>query len=153
MSSPTPFPPHKTIKELGIDVTRKFVVVDDKPIDFKSGDILTLVRDDNDTTPYFCRESDKQNAYCHLSRLAYADEPETPYVPRVGDRVSLEGVVKKIDSEDLINVDISGTFTWYDKNELEKANVKLLSRAPRTLTRSEAEALLKEKLGEDVTIK
>ena len=43
--------PNKTIKQLGIDTTREFVVV--KEGNFNAGDILTLERDFNTSYPFY----------------------------------------------------------------------------------------------------
>lgn len=152
---PIPFPPGKTIKELGIDTTRKFVVVKGDEEPYSEGDILVLEYDDNSCSPKFKRLSDNLGAFEILSNLAYADEPEEkkePYVPRVGDRVSVEGTVTSV-HDIAFCVSLDGCV----KEQVTLGNfalrsTKLLSRTSRTLTKSEAEALLKEKLGEDVTI-
>ena len=70
-----PFPPGKTIQELGIDTTRKFVVVDDDGLFLKKGTILTLDRDDGSLAPYFKDSSGRAVAAC-LFRLEYA--PKQP---------------------------------------------------------------------------
>jgi hypothetical protein len=65
------FEPSKTIKELGIDITRKFVVVDGSSV-FNEGDILKLERNDDTDCPYFIRITDLKYCDCSLHRLAYA---------------------------------------------------------------------------------
>lgn len=151
---PTPFPPYRTIKELGIDTARKFIVLPEEDA-FNPGDILVLENDDNTRQPEFKRISDGETNFIALDRLAYADEQEEkkePYVPRVGDRVSLEGEVTKVYPGARARIVFKGANNGIVMHELEVKNATLLSRAPRTLTKYEAEKLLKEKLGEDVTI-
>lgn len=153
---PTPFPPNKTIKELGIDTTREFVVVSKSSGHLLNvGDILKFCVDDNTTKPFFMRESDGMTAWIALSDLAYADEPtekKEPYVPRVGDRIQIEGVVNGVSySDDFIIIFDGDKFPCITPKEVVERAI-LISRAPRILTKSEAEKLLKEKLGEDVTI-
>lgn len=80
----------KTVTQLGIDNTRKFYVVDSSDC-FNRGDILTLVRDDNDQMPRFKRERDGLESYCLLSRLCYATDdltlfPEGSWLERDGTR-------------------------------------------------------------------
>lgn len=70
------FEPNKTITELWIDTTRKFVVVEwYNWAWFKEWDILELIRDENDPIPMFKRETWLKD-YIALSRLYYADEQE-----------------------------------------------------------------------------
>jgi hypothetical protein len=64
------FEPNKNIKELGIDITRKFVVVEKG--NFEVGDILKLERDDNSKIPYFKRLKDGEITCCSIDKLAYA---------------------------------------------------------------------------------
>lgn len=67
------FEPNKNATELGIDITRKFRVVEDSCY-FKKGEVITLKKDDDTLNPYFWKE-DKSN-YCpiHWSSLEYADK-------------------------------------------------------------------------------
>jgi hypothetical protein len=51
------FEPNKTITELGIDITREFVVVCNND-SFNKGEILKLERDDNTDCPKFKKVSD-----------------------------------------------------------------------------------------------
>lgn len=95
---PTPFEAGKNARELGIDTSRKFVIVStdegDRNRGLKVGDIVTLRGDDGSCAPFFLDKNGESR--CLLwSQLAYADEPEAKeeYVPMVGDRISLEGVV------------------------------------------------------------
>lgn len=75
------FPEGKTIKELGIDTSRKFILVYDGKTStgccnglFATGDILKLDRDDDSVYPCFTRTSDCKNGCCGLCRLSYYDE-------------------------------------------------------------------------------
>jgi len=74
-----PFESGKTLEKLGIDTTRKFVVVDgeDHPF-FNKGDILEFVRDSTGDVSYFRNASRSYDEHpCKLSRLAYADADKT----------------------------------------------------------------------------
>ena len=154
---PTPFEANKTAKELGIDTTRRFIVLEDSIGNFKKGDILTLKYDDNSWAPWFYSNRYPQGE-SHVSKwdlLAYADEPEPSkelYEPRVGDRVSLEGEIIIVDQAGIRVVFDGSHNSLFTASEKIK-HITLLSRKqPRTLTKPEAEALLKEKLGEEVLI-
>lgn len=95
------FPEGKTITELGIDTTRKSIVVNDVGI-FNKGDILALLKDDNSNAPYFKRISDGMESYCHLYRLAYYEPNKHTY--QKGDRVVC------VNADDLVSVGMTGTF-------------------------------------------
>ena len=84
----TPFPPNKTIKQLGIDITKKFVVVSTGGTHFNLGDIVVLSTDDDTTCPLFKRISDGWTSYSLLSPLAYADRKEITWDNiEVGDKI------------------------------------------------------------------
>lgn len=73
---------------------------------------------------------------------------ETPYEPRVGDRVSVECVVKEVNTgAEFCTVVIENSPLIFNTSSLS-----LVSRKTRTLTKAEAEALLTGKLGESVRI-
>ena len=145
------FPARKTAKELGIDTSRKFVVVEGNEV-FDEGDILVLEEDDNTIRPNFKRVSDSETSFLTLSYLAYLEEEEE-YVPRAGDKVRLEGEIV---------IDQCGTWikcplrnngehnSWLIQDI--PASLTLISRAPRTLTKAEATKLLEEHLNESITI-
>ena len=81
-------------------------------------------------------------------------ENSKPYVPKVGDRVVLEGEVVEIEEGGRLNVKLqpsAGEIYLYPK-DVENGVLKLLSRKTRKLTKEEAELLLSEKLGESVRI-
>lgn len=86
----TTFKEGKTITELGIDPTRKFIVCD-VGTTFNIGDIVVLDRDDDTRAPYFKRVGDGEVCCKSLCRLAYYDEHKF----KVGDRVR---IVNKKDS-------------------------------------------------------
>ena len=150
----TPFEAGKTAKELGIDTSRKFVVVEeDYKIPLKKGDVLMLEEDDGSLCPRFRAMDDTDYWYFDWSRLAYADDVAEPeaYKPRVGDRVSLEGEITESNGDDIF-IRLDGGYGVRMYTQKEHTRLKLLSRKTRTLTRAEAEALLTEKLGESVRI-
>jgi len=66
----------KTIKELGIDIQRKFVVVASYNSTFANGDILELMKDDDSHLPRFRRISDGTESHYYLDSLAYAPEEQ-----------------------------------------------------------------------------
>ena len=65
------FEPNKNAKQLGIDTTKKFVVVDGEGI-FPQGTILTLEEDDGSSCPRFT--DGKKIDYAPWFRLAYAEK-------------------------------------------------------------------------------
>lgn len=69
------FEPNKTATELGIDLTRKFVVDDTHPR-FNEGDIVcySSEREGDGSWVYFKRCSDGQIEPCYWYRLAYAED-------------------------------------------------------------------------------
>jgi len=67
------FEPNKNAEELGIDTTRRFVVVKGDSI-FNEGDILELPNDEETTCPYFKRISDGERHSMYWDSLAYADK-------------------------------------------------------------------------------
>ena len=86
-----PFEPNKNAKELGIDVTKKFVIVTDEFLtdEYQQvGDIVTLDEDDNSSFPFFINQRLGARV-CYLwKELAYADEgASTPETIEVGDIV------------------------------------------------------------------
>jgi len=68
------FEENKTAKELGIDTSRKFVVVTEDNDKFEKGDILKFFRDDNTALSWFKKDGSKDRDWCiHWSSLAYAE--------------------------------------------------------------------------------
>ena len=65
-----PFPAGKTAEELGIDTSKKFVVVDNGNTVFNTGEILMLIENDGTSAPYFSNGKTTWN--CLWSDLAYA---------------------------------------------------------------------------------
>jgi hypothetical protein len=68
------FPKGKTIKELGLDTSREFVVLNPN-LTLKEGDRLRLEKDDDSECPYFLVIKRFKVVSCFLYRLAYAEEP------------------------------------------------------------------------------
>mgnify|MGYP003554998805 CR=1 FL=1 len=140
--TPKPFEAGKNAKELGIDVTRSFIIVDafDWMINdgFPNGTIVKLRKDDGSKWPYFFKENGEQTCV-GWDQLAYADEPAPePYKPCVGDRVSVKGHVVDISEEwQTCQVEINGFITAFSYPQ-----IALLSRSPRKVTRAEVEKLL-----------
>ena len=66
------FAPNKNAKELGIDTSRKFVVLNGNVSDFDKGEIITLREDDNTCNPSFWGKDKSHYFYCHWDALAYA---------------------------------------------------------------------------------
>ena len=150
---PIPFEAGKNAKELGIDTSRTFVVLNENGSPFEFGEIVAIAIDDDTEIPRF--ESTKTGAKgdCFWSRLAYADETE-PYQPRIGDRVSLEGEVMEVEEGGRLTVHLLPSAGELYVYPIDVANgvLKLLSRKTRRLTKEEAERLLCEKLNEQITI-
>ena len=162
------FPAGKTITELGLDLSRKFVVVVGDNT-FNEGDVLVSI---DSFFPCFKRLSDGKKAACFPSQLAYLEEedekieytvdPEKDvdttdflsgmnYIPRLGDKVRKDGVITSVCGNGGCAVGFSDdTEVWFDPKET--SDLTLISRAPRTLTKAEAEKMLSEKLGEEITI-
>ena len=68
------FEADKTAKELGIDTTRRFVVVTEGNDKFKKGDILKFFKDNNSVNPWFIKDGSKDiNWFIRWSSLAYAE--------------------------------------------------------------------------------
>ena len=155
---PTPFEAGNTAKELGIDTSRKFVVVKDGHSLFQPGTVLTcLERERDDMMALFSDGCNRVYSVC-WHRLAYAfvhahEEPE-PYEPRVGDRVALEGEVVEVEEGGRLTVKLLPSAGEIYLYPIDVANgvLKLLSRKARKLTKEEAERLLSEKLSEQVMI-
>jgi hypothetical protein len=169
------FPAGKTVKELGLDLTRKFVVVRAFG-PFLEEDVVTIACDEDDAIPIVRRIHDGRTNWIPLDNLAYLEEedekieytvdPEKDvdttdflsgmnYIPRVGDRVYVEAIVEKIDKDDeTLRLDIpssiSHAWAWWPLAHAGK--LTLISRAPRTLTKAEAEKMLSEHLNESITI-
>jgi len=75
------FPEGKTIKELGIDTSRKFIVVAKKETNgkYKNGDIVTLKEKYVDDGAIFLDEDGNTiDRFIRYSELSYYDEEETP---------------------------------------------------------------------------
>jgi len=149
---------------------------------FDEGDILVLEEDDNTIRPNFKRVSDSETSFLTLSYLAYLEEedekiqftvdPEKDvdttdflsgmdYVIRKGDKVRLEFEVVStfqyhpMFDEDIVDIQLDKETSYSISKSAFTRHATLISRAPRfarTLTKAEAEKMLSEKLGEEVTI-
>lgn len=80
------FAPDKNSKELGIDTSRKFIVIDGCSSLFRNGEIVHLKKDDSTYYPRF--ENERKASFFHWSKLAYYYEPKE-YKFRVGDKVKI----------------------------------------------------------------
>ena len=112
MKNLKPFEAGKTIKELNIDVTRKFIVVNDID-EFKKWTILTLEWDDGSISPKF---TDGNNyRYIYLSNLAYYEEEKEEHSFKIGDKVKVVEIPSSGNArvgEEYYIVDIAGTRTY-----------------------------------------
>lgn len=162
------FPAGKTITELGIDTSRKFVVVKSFG-PFVEEDVITIACDEYDAMPIVRRIHDGMSNWMPLDNLAYLEEedekieytvdPEKDvdttdflsgmnYVPRVGDKVRLEGKIRKIHAFNLCTIEVQEKYEL----TLKTSSLTLISRPPRTITKAEAEKMLSEHLNESITI-
>ena len=103
----TTFGINETIKELWIDVNRKFEVIRSNFI-FDKGDILTLTKDDNSVNPFFTNQEWKQRSI-HLCNLAYYDEIK-PW-----DLVWISDETQESADNNFIN-DPRAYYVWKSKN-------------------------------------
>lgn len=82
----------KTITELWINTTRKFVVVKSEGV-FNEGDILELIMDDNTYSPQF-RNQNWVESYKYLKNLAYYEEEmqegDEVYVSDISEKRAIE---------------------------------------------------------------
>lgn len=137
----TPFEAGKSAKELGIDVTKTFVLLDD----FKSGthhpigSRLELTEKYNPESHYAYFTDGNLTQTVYWSELAYY-EPKEEYVPQVGDRVSVEGEVTYLsDGRKICQVRVNGFLIAFTFSQLT-----LLSRPTpkKSMTLAEIEAAL-----------
>ena len=164
------FPAGKTAKEIGIDTSRKFVVVEDWACSkIKKGDTLTLQRTDgNSKGAYFTRLRTSKTHFFPFNRLAYLEEedekiqftvdPEKDvdttdflsgmdYVIRKGDKVRLEAVVTStfyyhpLFNGDAIDIQLDKETSYSISKSAFTKHATLISRAPRFIrTLTKAEA-------------
>ena len=148
------FPAGKTAKELNLDTSRKFVVVEAGHQRFDVGTVLHFLACEESMCPIFVADDETKHARpIGLSYLAYLEEEDDEevkkeYVPRVGDKVRLEGKISETHDLNFCTVEVQEKYGLV----LKASSLTLISRAPRTLTKAEAEKLLSEKLGEDVVV-
>lgn len=96
-----PFESGKNAKELGIDTSRKFVVVRGGSL-FNVGEIVELSGDEDSVVPKF--SNGRKARFCCWGRLAYADErPRTLRDMKVGDIIVKEKVVYPYSGEIINN--------------------------------------------------
>ena len=97
------FEADKTAKELGIDTTKKFVVVAGNNR-FEKGDILKLFRDNNTGSPWFIKDGSKDTHRCVLwSSLTYAEKEFSQQGLSIGDIVIVgEDEFKVLDVRELL---------------------------------------------------
>jgi len=128
---PTPFEAGKSAKELGIDISRAFICVEDG--NFKIGSILKIDNDDGSIDPWFIDEYGHMG-FMDWKNLAYYEptpKVKEEYAPQVGDRVSLEGEIKHVfPGNESVNILFKGGHMEYQmhKNDGELSNFTLLSR-------------------------
>lgn len=127
---PQPFEPDKTIKELGIDPTRKFIVVRNAG-GFNKGDILNLREDDDSYNPFFVRVSDHYEYPCHFDKLAYYEEPfKTPITdPTTTELLTPRKSFMTKAIHTLKSLALSKTDRVLRENGLEDENGKMTSSA------------------------
>ena len=144
-----PFEAGKTAEELKIDTNRKFVVI--KPIIkndpqyFKEGNVITFSNFESDLSRPGATFKNfyGKRAVMYWEELAYVDEPEKTYVPRVGDIVSIEATIKEVFADGNIYIETSGGST----DVLKPSKVTLLSRkSPRVVTQEEVNAAFGEEV-------
>jgi len=70
---PTPFAPNKNAAELGIDITRTFVLVGRHSV-WPIGSKLELKNDDGSHNPSFIPKGGGDYEFVHWHKLAYADD-------------------------------------------------------------------------------
>lgn len=159
------FAPDKNAEELGIDTSRKFIVLKGD-IAFKEGSIIAIHRDDYTSFPYF-KNIDEKVACFYWDDLAYYDEPKERKF-KVGDRVRIksksvgnyrfkdieirEGVITEIDKEYYGRKDIIKIKEYYfvpeDLELLEKAggcfSLELVEKAIRIVNKEKEVNLNKQ---------
>lgn len=169
---PTPFPADVITENLDIDTSRVFVICAEGTRFQKGQRVLHISHEDKRWGGFFKSEDGAVSDFVHWYKLAYAEEPnlwpksmlgqmieneakaEQPYLPAVGDRVSLEGEItdlKSVIGEEMTYIHIDGGVAGFSfpisKEMLEHAT--LLSRkSPRRVTKKE----VNEKFGEEVII-
>lgn len=146
---PTPFPAGKTIKELGIDTTRKFVVVDNES-GFAVGTVLSYLEES--TKPFLYRFMMKGQLECcsYLHWLAYYEPTEQEeWEPKVYDIVGVNLEVLKVQGKRVL-ARVPGALELEYRMWLNQDTITLISRppAPRKVTMAE----VNEKFGETVII-
>lgn len=115
-----PFEANKTIKELGIDITRKFRVTEDCGSGhYNKGDIFEFYGEDGSCAPKFKRISDYITKYISLYKLEYADEPcsDTPPKFKVGDSVRILTTNNHNNITKIVSIKTENGFTKYGSED------------------------------------
>lgn len=133
------FAPNKNSKELGIDTSRKFIVLKGDCI-FKEGSIIDIHKDDYTPFPFF-KNRDGKIACFYWDDFAYYNEPKE-YKFRVGDKVRIKDCVDEISN--ITKSMISGgdeiffvKVLWWTKEDLElleKASGVILEEVEPSVT-------------------
>ena len=139
---PTPFPAGKTIKELGIDTTRKFVVVkpDGESIKngLKVGDIGRLPNESSKNSSIVCLYviESGQHHYCYISELAYYEPTKLDaWEPKEGDLVAVKGQIIAVNKDRSVHVSIGDGRMF----SVPPQTLSLVSRPTRKVTMKEVE--------------
>jgi len=142
---PTPFPPNKTARDLGIDTTRKFVMMKDYLL-FPKGEILVLFKDDDTDSPYFISIKDGIEHAASWSSLAYYEEPVTERKFEVGQTIEFTVRTKILKIDSLNKTDLphrlEGDMDWCNLN---KYDVKIIEPEMEPLTKAQAKMILEKR--------
>ena len=144
----------KNAKELGIDLTRKFVVIEEGG-NFKKGDILTVERDNDSDSPYFINKNGNRE-WTYWYRLAYAEknwdnlEEGDVLIDSAGDETCVLGICGEVIFRSARN-EFDKYWGGYTKKQLQKIgwNIKDAVEETEELTMDE---VCKE-LGRTIKIK
>jgi hypothetical protein len=140
------FEPNKNAEELGIDLTKKFVVIINGDEYFDKGDILVISEDDETELPYFKRLSDGKEHCMYWSDLYYAER--TLRDMEVGENIINGGdefTVLAI-CGDVICFDDFGNIRWEKLETLNKLGWKPKDKSTTDTKAEECIAYL-EKVG------
>lgn len=109
------FESNKNAKELGIDTTRKFVVVSSGHNIFREGDIVELVEDDDSSFPCFERIGKGEKISCCWYRLAYVNAEVLAKV-----QVKGKSIIQN-DKECWSEIKLIKTYKWSKKDSVSLA--------------------------------
>jgi len=145
------FLPILNAKELGIDTSRKFVVVNSNDF-LKKGEIVTLKRDDDSFCPFFWNKDKSYYYSIPWDKLAYADktwetlEEGDVLINSNNKEVEVLGICGRVifkSSIDNKNIALSGRTV----KELQELGWKIKGTDKTKLTKSEIEEKLNIKAG------